>query len=155
MEAKKYTFLSVGKANEEITRLNGEVTRLTTELTTANENVTTLTTAGEDLESQLTASQGEMNRLTSELSTASGSVTTLTKENKELKVKAANPSAQVTAAASTQARQIVAAQGAAAIELRTNGAPPAGTEAEKPKTFAERAIAAAHAKAAKRETANA
>ncbi len=120
-----FKFFNIGKSNEEIARLEGE-------LVVRDQQVLTLVENQSAVEAQAT-------QLAADLSTAKQTIGTLTSEREAL---AANVTALTTAS------EITAAQGVPGVAI----APTASqTGKPEPKTWAEKAVAAAEAKAAARQ----
>lgn len=138
-----YKFFDIKKANAEVERLEGEVARLTTE----GENVAVAISAAESLRTDLTAAQTEITQLKasvaqkdSDLATVKQSLASVSTERDELKATIAKPDGEIEKRASLKAQEIVAGQGAPIVALKTSDNP---TAAPEPKTWAEKAIAAA------------
>jgi uncharacterized phage infection (PIP) family protein YhgE len=112
-----FKFFNIGKANEEVSRLEGEVTRITSDLATANANAEAISTEAEKLKSDLTAANAkiaELNQTASDLATAKLSIQSLTHERDELAAKIADPKGEIAAQAAKAALSIAAGQGVTA-----------------------------------------
>lgn len=106
-----FKFFNIGKANEEVTRLESELSTAQAALTTANENASAIEKNAETVSTELA-------QVKADLVTAKASISTLTaraeKADADLKVaneKIANPSEEVKILASKEALKITAAQG--------------------------------------------
>ncbi len=102
-----FKFFNIGKANEEITRLETELATAQAALATSTENASAVEANAETLKAKV-----------AELETASTSVAALTSENQKLSTdlaaanaKLANPGEQITIKASQEALKITQAQG--------------------------------------------
>lgn len=105
-----FKFFNIGKANEEITRLEGEVARLTTEAQTATENANAVAAAAEQCKTDLTAAQTEITTLKANLvqkDSDLATVASVTEENKTLKATIADPKGEI----ANRAAELARAQG--------------------------------------------
>ena len=141
---------SIGKAKAEIERLNAEVARLTSDLQVHTENAELIAKAAEENVAALTAANEKLSKTEAELvqskaneATAKLSIESLTKERDALAAKISDPKGKVASEAARVALEIVAGQGVAA-PLAVS---PDSITSQEPLTFAEKAIAAAKAKA--------
>lgn len=113
-----FKFFNIGKANEEITRLEGEVTKAQADAKAATENAAEVEKAAETATADLSQARAD-------LATAKTSITSLTsraeKAEADLKTaneKIANPSEEIKNRASKEALKITGAQGQPPLESK-------------------------------------
>lgn len=140
-----FKFFNIGKANEEITRLESRVAELTTENESLKQNGPAVEAAAETLQSDLDSTKSKLAQVESDLSTAKQTISTLTaaKEKAEADLSAAsaklaNPGVQIDEAASAKAAAITASIGVPPVAATAPNPQPAS----KALTGLERAIAA-------------
>lgn len=136
-----FKIFNIGKANEEVTRLENEIAKLTADNAAQAENFKAIEDQATKLSADLSAAQQTIATHAAESAKSAEMFTQLNKERDELAVKLAekvDPSAQALA--------IVAAQGAKPVPVKAE----LGHTGNEPKTFAEKAMAAAFAKASAR-----
>ena len=148
-----YKFFNIGKANEEIDRLESLVASLTTQVETLKGNDSEIAAAAEKVKGELATASAKIVQLESDLGTARQTISTVTAARdkaetdlKEANAKLANPEQRIKEAASVHAAEITARLGQPPVVAAPTTAP-GGNEA---KTWAEKAVAAAEAKAAQR-----
>lgn len=124
-----FKFFSIGKANEEIDKLESSLAELTRERDALKENSAAIETDAENVKSELASAGAKAVQLESDLATARQSITSLTVERdaavsaqKAAEAKLANPSAQIKEAAALQALEITAKLGQPPV---TSAPPPA------------------------------
>lgn len=140
-----FGFFNIGKANEEIERLNQAVAALTAENTALKENTPLIEAAAEKLKTDSEATALKLSQVEADLATAKDSVASLTaaKEKAEADLaaanaKLANPGEQIKNAASAQAAAITASIGVPPVVATS----PTQPSPSKSLTGLERAIAA-------------
>lgn len=140
-----FKFFNIGKANEEIDKLESSVAQLTEERDAIKANSGEIEAAAETFKGELTAARQKAVQLESDLATARQSIATLTTERdtasaaqNTAEAKLANPSEQVKALASAQALEITAKLGQPPV----TAAPPAPANPAAGLTGLDRAIAA-------------
>lgn len=106
-----FKFFNIGKANEEIDKLEASVAQLTAERDAIRGNTGQVEAAAEKLKSGLAAADAKIVQLESELSTARTAGTSLTAELSAANAKLANPDERIKEAASIQAAEITAKLG--------------------------------------------
>lgn len=140
-----YKFFNIGKANEEIDRLQGQLAALTAENTSLKENVPQVEAAAESLRTDLESTKAKLTQAESDLATARQTISTVTaaKDKAETDLaaanaKLANPEERIQQAASVQAASITASIGVPPVAA----APADPQPKSKSLTGLERAIAA-------------
>lgn len=146
-----FKIFNIGKANEEITRLESEVARLNSELSSVKDNATALENSAQEASTNLTAAQTEITNLKStlaqkdsELATVTTSLETMTGERDTLKATIEKPDGEIAKQSALKAQEIVAAQGAQVVPLKDAETPnqdPSRSEVKKLSGI-EKAIAA-------------
>lgn len=149
-----FKFFNIGKANDEIVRLESEVTRLNSELVAAKENAAQVESAAEQTKTDLAAAQSKVTELektisqnASDLSAANLKATEAAKERDDLKAIIEKPDGEIEKRAAIKAQEIVASQGGAIIPIKPQTSPGGTSTAN---TWAEKAIQAAKEKSLKR-----
>jgi len=140
-----YKFFNIGKANEEIDKLEAAVAKLTAERDAIKDNDSTIAAEAEKLKTRLASADAKVVQLDADLATARQSISSLTTERDAARSELAtanaalaNPEQRIKEAASVQAAQITASLGQPPIAAQP-AAPPNPSAGL---TGLERAIAA-------------
>lgn len=111
-------FFQIGKANEEIDRLNAELAKVTAERDALTGNDSTIAAEAEKVKGELAAASAKIVQLESDLATARQSISSLKETNLKVEsdlhaaqAKLANPEARIKEAAAVQAAEITAKLG--------------------------------------------
>ena len=132
-----FRFFNIGKANEEITRLESRIQELEAENTQLKDNGPAVEAEAEKVRGELADAQSKLAKADADLKAAQGDVTKLTAERDQAKkdleaanAKLANPGEQVKKAASEQAAAIVQQIGVPPVPTTPNANPAATKPAE-------------------------
>lgn len=106
-----FKFFNIGKANEEITRLEAELATAKAEAKTATDNADEVVKNAEAVATELAQVKSDLATAKTTISSLTARAETAETEAKEAKAKIANPSEQIKNRASQEALNITASQG--------------------------------------------
>ncbi|HWN95015.1 MAG TPA: hypothetical protein VNT99_08280 [Methylomirabilota bacterium] len=112
-----FKFFNIGKANEEISRLETENARITADALTSTQNSAAVEERATQLSHDLATATQSIGSLSAQVTTLNQSVTDITADRDALAAKLANPSAQIVALAAVKAGEVAAAQGIPPIAI--------------------------------------
>ena len=121
-----FKFFNIGKANEEITRLEAENAQCKADLKTANDNSEQIATAAQSNAELLAKCQTDLAAATTSIATITARAEKAESDLKVANEKLANPSEQIKQAAARKAQEITASQGQPPVKAETGAGPAAG-----------------------------
>ena len=129
-----WMFLNIGKANQEIDRLNAELAAVTKERdearTALEANHTFEEAEAATLNSQLASAQASVTELKAAVKAKDAEMATMKAELQKAQEQLANPSAQIVKIAAVKAAEITGAQGQPAVPTAPVGTPAGGVSGE-------------------------